>query len=292
MNQTEGGKSMNLFRLSFKEEKGSLFEYIILLAFVGVAAVLIVPHLKEFLVETYNKSINNIEVGISGGSGSNNQGGGGGGEVPLKYKFVFDGTNYIQLNDNLMYFGNDSNDFSLEGWFRLETDKTAAVFGKNGSRPQENYLLMGFWGKGYHLATSFDNRYDTPFVRKKYEKVHLAWVVKKNVLKIYENGIDVWTTNITGRVPYTDEAAPTLGMETDNGLSLKSDFFVGTMDQVRLYNRALSESEVQGNMKGSVVKTGIAAEYLFNDGSGDTIKDSSGNGNHAKIIGNQNWKTI
>ncbi|MED2737070.1 LamG domain-containing protein [Bacillus toyonensis] len=282
---------MKLLRLAFKEEKGSLFEYVILLSFIGVAAVLIIPHLREFLVDTYNKSVNNIEVGISGGNSSNNQGGGGG-DIPLKYKFEFDGTNYIQLNDNLMYFGTDSNDFSLEGWFRLETSNTAAVFAKNGSRPQENYLLMGFWGKGYHLATSLQKKYDAPVTGKRYEKVHIAWVVKNNVLKIYENGTNVWTTNITARDPYTDEAAPTLGMETDNGLSVKSDFFVGTMDQVRLYNRALSDSEVQGNMKGSVVKTAIAAEYLFDDGSGDTIKDSSGNGNHAKIIGKQNWKKI
>lgn len=286
---------MQLFKRFMNEKKGSIFEYVILLSLVGVAAVLIFPHLREFTVDTFNTSVENITNGISGGGFSNDRPGNnnGSGTVENKYKFKFDGTNYVQLNDKLMDFGAGSSDFSLEGWFEINGTKNQDVFAKNGNKPFENQLILGIFRNSYHISTGFAVEFEhynssLPVAMKK--KVHLAWIVEKNTFKLYENGIKVWEEAVGLRDTYTNEAAPTLGMETDNGLLVPSDYFVGTMHQVRLYNRALAANEVQNNMNGKTVRSNLQAEYLFNDGPGRAIKDYSGNGNDAYIVGNEKWE--
>jgi hypothetical protein len=100
----------------------------------------------------------------------------------------------------------------------------------------------------------------------------------------------VWEEAVGVRNTYTKEAAPTLGMETDNGMLVPSDYFIGTMHQIRLYNKALTDTEVQSNMNGKTLRNNLQAEHLFDDGPGRKIKDYSGNGNDAYIVGNEKWE--
>ena len=76
-------------------------------------------------------------------------------------------------------------------------------------------------------------------------------------------------------------------------------YFNGTIDEVRIYNRALSVSEIQSDMNTPVGATtlsapppvvGLVAAYGFNEGSGTTVADSSGNGNTGTING-ATWTT-
>lgn len=67
-------------------------------------------------------------------------------------------------------------------------------------------------------------------------------------------------------------------------------FFTGGLDEPRIWNRALTASEVSdlyynGLTRGSALATGLVGEWLFNEGSGSTAYDTSGNGNHGTITG-------
>ncbi len=66
--------------------------------------------------------------------------------------------------------------------------------------------------------------------------------------------------------------------------------FKGTMDDVRIYNKALDVDEVldiydDGDLGGSVASGNLVGWWKFDEGSGDTAKDSSGNGNNGVISG-------
>jgi hypothetical protein len=64
-------------------------------------------------------------------------------------------------------------------------------------------------------------------------------------------------------------------------------FFQGKMDEVRIYNRALSSEEILArcleNAPADVV-CGLTGEWKFDEGSGTTALDSSGDRNHGVIL--------
>jgi hypothetical protein len=82
------------------------------------------------------------------------------------------------------------------------------------------------------------------------------------------------------------------GFTIVNGLNLigrrptSSDPFKGLIDEVRIWNRDLSEAELLNiQVHQTSPRDGLLAEYLFNEGSGLIALDSSGNGNNGTITG-------
>ena len=62
--------------------------------------------------------------------------------------------------------------------------------------------------------------------------------------------------------------------------------FLGSIDNVRIWKRALTASEVSTLFySGTHDATGLSLEYLFNEGAGTTANDTSGNGNNGTITG-------
>jgi len=65
-------------------------------------------------------------------------------------------------------------------------------------------------------------------------------------------------------------------------------YFNGSLDDIRIYNRALSASEVAVLYNGGAGRTdnpssGIVGWWKMNDGSGQTVTDSSGSGNNGTL---------
>ena len=73
-----------------------------------------------------------------------------------------------------------------------------------------------------------------------------------------------------------------------------SQFGSGTMDDLRIYKGALTAAQVQQVYKGAKSElyspSGLVAAYSFNEGSGSTVADASGNGNTG-TISNATWTT-
>ncbi len=63
----------------------------------------------------------------------------------------------------------------------------------------------------------------------------------------------------------------------------------GMLDDLRIYDRALSEAEVQ--TLAANLDVGLAAHWKFDDGAGTTALDSSGNGNHGTLTNGPTWAT-
>lgn len=59
--------------------------------------------------------------------------------------------------------------------------------------------------------------------------------------------------------------------------------FSGFIDDVKLYNRPLTAAEVLQTYIGSDITSGLIAWYKFDEGSGSTANDSSGNGYNGAI---------
>ena len=60
--------------------------------------------------------------------------------------------------------------------------------------------------------------------------------------------------------------------------------FGGEIDEVRIYNRALSERELKNQYR-APAQDGLLVHYSFDESGGKTVHDASGNGHHLKPVG-------
>ncbi len=125
---------------------------------------------------------------------------------------------------------------------------------------------------------------------------HLAATYDGSVVRLYVNGSPAGTMSVAGSIPASN------GPLRIGGNSVWGEWFSGALDDVRVYNRALSQAEVQGDMQTPVGGApppppppapppagGLVAAYNFDEGAGTTVKDASGNGNDGTT--NAAWTT-
>lgn len=111
--------------------------------------------------------------------------------------------------------------------------------------------------------------------------VHFIHVYENGITKYYVNGQLVLNWSHSG-LNTTDVLPLTFGRWGD------STFFNGIVDDVRLYNRAISEAEAQSIFCGVDVINGLIGHWPFEDGTGTTATDTVG-GNHATLTGDAAW---
>ncbi|PYN84021.1 MAG: hypothetical protein DMD96_00005 [Candidatus Rokuibacteriota bacterium] len=152
---------------------------------------------------------------------------------------------------------------------------------------------------------------------------HLVATYDGTTLRLYINGSLVGTQPVAGAI-VTSTGALRIG-----GNNVWGEYFQGLVDEVRIYNRALSPAEIQTDMSTPIVggttsvvsnttpspapapspgtgqgsgqvevpvpapapapASGLVAAYAFNEGSGQTVSDASGNNNTATLGGGVAW---
>ena len=99
---------------------------------------------------------------------------------------------------------------------------------------------------------------------------------------LYLNGAKTATFSTTCR-PKTDGTGTfTIGMDMDDYMYPK-EYFDGFIDEVKVYSRAVTDQEMQGDLCFPAADDGLVAYYTFNEGSGSAAINSAGtaNGNFA-----------
>jgi serine/threonine protein kinase len=113
-------------------------------------------------------------------------------------------------------------------------------------------------------------------------RVHVAAVNDGKKRYLYLGGKRVGESEDAG-TPVPDNEQQAAG-ERFTRIALGSDHFTGTIDAVRVSTTARYDKEFTPPAEFQKDADTFAL-YLFDEGQGDTLKDSSGNGYHAKITG-------
>ncbi len=118
------------------------------------------------------------------------------------------------------------------------------------------------------------------------EWVHVAGVIDfaAKTIRIHKNGQQTATASapfVQTRTPNTVSTSAAIGAQDAGG----SNFFHGDMDDVRIYCRALSVQEIQD----LVMRDCLMGYWKFDEGSGTTAADSSGNGVTATLSNGATW---
>jgi hypothetical protein len=111
------------------------------------------------------------------------------------------------------------------------------------------YTLYAGEGTGKpsgHIFTALEQRVSGTANTATNTWTHLATTWDGSTLRMFVNGVQVGTNAVTGPI------RTSTGMLRIGGTAVWSEWFSGRIDEVRLYNRALSAAEIQGDMTRAV----------------------------------------
>ncbi len=195
---------------------------------------------------------------------------------------------YVNINDNLILDGFNSMTWNF--WLKLTTDTgNRGIMGKyitsSGARSYDMWISAS---EDLNLRVSSDGTNnevqvaDTNLSINNWE--YISVVFDSGVFDVYKNGILVsddgdFTTHTT---IFSGSADFKIGMQTGN-------MFTGQIDDVKIYNYARTQAQVAWDYnQGAPI-----GHWKFDDAStgsadGDSILDSSGNGNHGTGVDGAN----
>ncbi|WP_394760337.1 LamG-like jellyroll fold domain-containing protein [Flavobacterium sp.] len=197
----------------------------------------------------------------------------------------FDGVNdYVNCGNSALL--NITGNISLEAMvYRNVLNTDDCIIGKDVFATSTGY---SFWiYQNNKLALRFGNReYFSTSTISQNTWTHVAATFKNGIVNIYINGVlDATYTGVAP--PVTNTNALYIGTPQD-AVANASFAFGGKIDEVRVWNRALPQAEIQNNLNCELGsgQTGLVAYYKFNQGIDNasnttinTLTDSSGNSN-------------
>ncbi len=209
--------------------------------------------------------------------------------------------------DDYIECGNDASltefdNFTMEAWVKLEnSNNNQKILGK--FRDWNNYYIMGV-GSGRHYSQIEANGNIAEFASGSVpsnEWVHLAVTYAKGNGSAngsfcgYVNGEIVYErTDVADAAISVDNASYPfrIGLAPWDINSFKVD---GQIDEVRIWSTARTASEIRENMMRTLNgnESGLAAYYTFDNTSGITLQDFSGNENDGalKNMDNADWES-
>ncbi len=112
-------------------------------------------------------------------------------------------------------------------------------------------------------------------------------------LEVYVDGTKRAGLALTDSVAYGSAVLLYIGKHGNGGTAFD---FKGLMDEVRIYNRALTAAEITAHYNGGAGQFGqpeseLAAGWHFDEGSAGSASDYSGNGRTATLLNGPTWTT-
>ncbi|MFH1614652.1 MAG: LamG-like jellyroll fold domain-containing protein [Planctomycetota bacterium] len=207
----------------------------------------------------------------------------------------FDGkNNFVMIPDSDVFdFG--KGDFSILAWFKATSAKDQFIVRFNGAtKCVETYINSKSYVGSYIATNTKEIR--LLYNNKKYngdQWHHMAITMengKENGYKLFIDGTMVGSLSCSEF--FSDWSNLTIGANPEG--SWNKHFFNGMIDEVQIYNRALSAKKIQKlyqsqvNIKPSA-PSGLIAYWKFEEGNGNIAHDSAGN-NNGQIYG-ATWTT-
>jgi len=164
------------------------------------------------------------------------------------------------------FFGIGSNT-GVKAWVNMDTPVEESLLVEDGS--YWNLKTDGTW---YHIVVTYDDRSDTS---------------SGTARKVYVNGVLRQTDNFNWSFTGGDTGGMIFGGRRTSGNQYENGWACGLQD-VAIFNTAKDSDWVANVYRGKSETdlsgdSGIVGYWRFNEGSGTTAYDSSGNGNHGTL---------
>ncbi len=180
-----------------------------------------------------------------------------------------------------------TNSFTLEAWIRPDTlaqGKSVISKVETPASPSGYLLTAQVNGKptGYAATSGTVKGVSGSSALSTGTWTDLAFTSDGTTLRLYVDG------KLTTTAPAIAAKATAADLEIGHSVYFNNAYFDGLIDEVRLYNQALPESQIQTDRDTAVGLDQMpVAAYSFDEGSGTTVKDSAGN--HDGTINGATW---
>jgi len=197
------------------------------------------------------------------------------------YALQFDGSNDVaRIPDNALLSGGPGKSLTVETWVNLQS--------VSGDHPivtkflDTNWKDWGVQVQGGAVVVDIENNGDNWFYGAGTVSpgvwTHLAFTVDnaRKMVRIYVNGVEAGSGASLGK-DMPDTPAPVLLA----GHQYNGRYTAGIMDELRIWNYARSQAEIQNDMNRLLVgnEPGLIGYWRFDEGSGQRSADLTGNGN-------------
>ncbi len=156
--------------------------------------------------------------------------------------------------------------FTVEMWINPHSIDDQQCFVGKHTISGGNIFVFGYWFGGFHVRIRSVHHADG-------EKVtgfhHLVVVVEKvtyssSDVKVYKGGNLLWQSVLNSVIGNTNGKPWVMGQDWDN--ESLTDFFDGEIDEVRIWNYARTQSEIQSTMNYTLNgnEPGLVAYWNFN----------------------------
>jgi hypothetical protein len=156
----------------------------------------------------------------------------------------FDGVNDYLIVPYTPNFNFGENDFSVFGWFKVYNSDTGVVLSKRGANYGDGWALF-YNGTDYYVDKLTNSSYNQIYFNENnnQEWKHLGFVRIGNNITLYVNGeYKLSSIDADNNVSVSNTRDLIFG----NLLTSAGDWFNGTMDEVMIFNRSLSQEEILG----------------------------------------------
>ena len=135
-----------------------------------------------------------------------------------------------------------TNNITLSAWIKTTQTGEGNVFASNNSG-SDHVLLFGIDNGNVYVDDGPETEYPPPVNDDQWHMI--TFVMAGSRITVYIDAVQVGTLSTT--IDVTSETRWSIGQEWD---SSPSDFYIGMVDDVRFYNKALSQAEVMELTRG------------------------------------------
>ncbi|AVQ71486.1 hypothetical protein B5D77_09365 [Microcystis sp. MC19] len=197
----------------------------------------------------------------------------------------FDGVNdYTQVGAKSSLVLTDK--FTLEAWINpVKGADQGIILNKEGeyeiARFSDGTIRWYFWANP-SLSNDWIN---TGYIAPENQWTHVALTYDKNIVKIYANGelIQSYETSATlvdGLTTWND-----FRIGGRQGFTGPGNYFKGQIDDVRVWNVARTQAEIQANLSQKLTgnEQGLVGYWNFEESAGNTVNDLTANKNNGTL---------
>tara|TARA_B100000795_G_scaffold168981_1_gene127376 strand:- start:842 stop:2248 length:1407 start_codon:yes stop_codon:yes gene_type:complete len=215
------------------------------------------------------------------------------------YELAFNSAtqDYVEMTNASSLIANATT-FSMSGWVYPQATSTShsGIMGFRNNLDSDFYLLQ--LQNSNNVEARFRNSGGVKFdvlannLLDFNQWQHLAFTYDGTYIRLYKNGNLVDSTAANGTITQTTQSF-NLGMLDYQGSAFH---FNGRLDEIRLWDVALSQTEINSWMCAPIDLThpnynNLMGYWRLNAGLGTIVDDQTANGNNGTLIGGAQWQT-
>lgn len=213
-------------------------------------------------------------------------------QCPGGYALQFDGNgDYVQIAD-AFFGGLETNSFTVECWFQTTNDNQqygSFIWNKTAFW-QEAYLSYccdRSFSFLYAYPFAYNNAYVEHFALQSGQWHHIAASMESSTLRLFLDGQMIASSGTNGTMSWaTDAGTNRIGSGIVSG---NSYYFDGLIDEMRFSSVARYTENFSVPTEPFVSDQYTEALYHFDEGSGSTLMDASGNSHNGTLVNNPQW---